>query len=92
MLRPFLELTQEMTLHVTCPFARRIRLKTYQFRRFESANYACAVDRCCMEFLRLYSDDKEGGRPSGSSTEARKFVGICLVQRCERRYLLAGEK
>lgn len=98
MLRPFLDLQQEMKLEgsqlhcVTCIIVRRIRLTTYQFRRFESANYACVVDRCCTEFLRLYSDDKEGGRPSGSSTEARKFVGICPVQRCEPQYLLAGEK
>ena len=67
-------------------------LETYQFRRFESANCVCVVDRCCTESLQPYSGDKEGGRLLGSSTEARKFVGICLAQRYEPRYLLAGEK
>lgn len=89
----FLKVLPMKVFHcVTLPTAILIRHKTYQCRRSESANYACAVGRCCTEFPRLYLGDKEVERPSGSLTEAHKSVGICLVQRCELLYLLAGEK
>ena len=83
-------------LHTARPFnawpAKLVRQETYQCQRFESVNYACAVGRCCMEFLRLYLVDKAVERPLGSLIEARRFVGICLAQRCGQLYLLAGDK
>ena len=45
-----------------------------------------------MQFPRLYLADKVDERPLGSSIKARKSVGISLVPRCERLYLLAAEK
>ena len=66
--------------------------KPHQFRRFVSTSCACFACRCCTGFLRLYWADTEAERPLDSVKEARKFVGIFLVLRCEPLCLLATEK
>lgn len=66
-----------------------VQRKPYQFRRFASADYVCAVGRYYTVFLRIYSADIEAERPSGSLTEVRICVGIFLLRQYELGYLLA---
>ena len=72
-------------------FTSRLQ-QPYQFQRFVSISYACAVCQCCREFPQLCSADKEDERLLDSSTEAHRSVDIVLVLRCELRCLLAFEK